>query len=119
MNKFILALTLLFATSFAFGQQDRDRVSGTISADGTTTIEWRCDDKVSSIGVEGTFGGGTVTIQYEVVKDSGNYVAFAEGDAKAAAFGFKFQAPSSRIQIVVSGATTPTITYAIRVLSEG
>lgn len=116
----LIPLLLLIACQPASAQSnDRDRVTGTITANGNTDIVWQGNDKVTAMAFFGDFDSGDITVLYEVVKDSGEYVAFTEADAKTDDFGFQFKAPSSNIRITAANiASAADITYAMRVVTE-
>ncbi len=120
MKKFILTISLLLAAVLgSYGQSDRDGITGTITANGNTDHEWVCNDKVTLISFFGGFDSGDITVLYEVVKASGDYVALTEASAKTDDFGIQFKAPSSRIRITAANiASAATISYVLRVGTE-
>ena len=79
-----------------------------ITADGDYDVEWY-SGRSGVFGAAGTFGGGTLKLQYKVGE---TWVDFT-GSSLTEDGGFEFVSPVADVQVALSGATSPNINVVI------
>ena len=103
----------------------KEKVSGTLTANGAgTVVDWT-GRRVGNITAYGTFGGGTLVFQYSL--DGGTTwktVNSVSADLVATPLSFtedtnglNFEAPKCKVRFNLSGATSPDIDYFISPLT--
>jgi hypothetical protein len=103
----------------------KEKVSGTLTADGASTVVNWTGRRVGSIAAYGTFGGGTLVFQYSLdggvtwktINSIGSDLTSTPLSFTEDTNGLNFEAPKCKVRFSLSGATDPNIEYFISPLT--
>jgi hypothetical protein len=91
-----------------------------ITADGNTTVpEWRSGLR-GCVGTKGTFGSGTLSLEFAVIDSAGGIVwgSFGSSADLTAEGGYEFVSPGSQIRFVMASSSTPDVDVNISKVIE-
>lgn len=77
----------------------------------TAVIDW--DGGVGYYAAHGTFGGGTLKLEYSF-DNGGNYIPSESSGWLASAAGKQFHLPPCKLRMTLSGAASPNLSVYIR-----